>query len=163
MDCANTALRSRGVILWLKWRTEIVWNSNLFNMENFKLDLSKLTPVPEAERVKGNWYVVADENEGFIAPAITQYHSDNCGMDIDGDKTWVEWAFWFAIPADLPGFPKAELPDKITLPLKDWSCSYNSDVILLHRKPEMVKTLVLPAGTKEQRRNRLLEELEKLG
>ena len=131
-------------------------------MENFKLDLSKLTPVDEKDRVKGNWYVVADDKEGFKASGITQYHSSNRGMDLNGGQSWSDWKYWFAIPPNLPGFPVATTPDIITLPLSEWAYSYNSDVIVLHRK-KYVPTLVIPAGTVEERKKRLQEELDKLG
>jgi hypothetical protein len=130
-------------------------------MENFKLDLSKLTLVAEKDRVKGNWYVVADEMDRY--GIICQWHSCDVALshhnpEIEGDT----WNYWFAIPPNLPGFPVQELPDIIKLPLSEWAYSYNQDAILLHRK-KYVETLVLPAGTIEERKKRLQEELDKLG
>lgn len=131
-------------------------------MENFKLDLTKLTPVPEKDRVKGNWYLCTDVVSDNY-PIIKRWHSGNHAMDSNSDnKDSFSWIHWFAIPSNLPGFPKAELPDKIVLPLSEWAYSYNQDVIVLHRK-KYVETLVLPAGTIEERKKRLQEELEKLG
>ena len=129
-------------------------------MENFKLDLSKLTPIPEEYRVKGNWYVVADDidsNELFMARW-------NIGSHILTKSGLLReiWPLWFAIPPNLPGFPSATTPDIITLPLSEWAYSYNNDVIVLHRK-KYVPTLVIPAGTVEERKKRLQEELDKLG
>ena len=130
-------------------------------MENFKLDLSKLTPVDEKDRVKGNWYVVADSSNGSKIGAIIQYHSSSRGMDLNGEQSWSDWKHWFASPPNLPGFPDATLPDQIRLPLSEWAYSYNQDVIVLHRK-KYVPTLVIPACTIEERKRRLQEELDKL-
>jgi hypothetical protein len=146
----------------MKWRIGIVWIYNLDKkkMENIKLDLTKLTPVAEENRVKGNWYVVADDmgQNG----RISQWYSGNSAISHVRGCEGVCWAFWFAIPPNLPGFPVQELSDKIELPLSEWSYSYNQDVILLHRKKRMFPTLVLPAGTIEERKKRLQDELEKL-
>ena len=128
-------------------------------MENFKLDLSKLTPVAEKDRVKGNWYVVADRMEqvGYIR----QWQEwDRC-IHIDG-RAGCSWNHWFAIPPNLPGFPDATLPDQIRLPLSEWAYSYNQDVIVLHRR-KYVPTMVFPACTIAERKKRLQEELDKLG
>ena len=128
-------------------------------MENFKLDLSKLTPVDEKDRVQGNWYVVADNmvQNGRICQFL---HRDIAMSQVSGLEG-VGWEHWFAIPPNLPGFPVATTPDIITLPLSEWAYSYNNDVIVLHRK-KYVPTLVIPAGTVEERKKRLQEELDKL-
>ena len=131
-------------------------------MENFKLDLSKLTPVAESDRVKGNWYVVADYIGNVNTFSIRRYHSGNKDMN-QGGSDCAYYIHWFAIPPNLPGFPVQELPDIIKLPLSEWSYSYSDTHILLHRKPRTVGTLVLPAGTIEERKKRLQEELDKLG
>jgi hypothetical protein len=129
-------------------------------MEKFKLDLTKLTPVDEKDRVKGNWYVVCDDMIQDVT-YYTRWHSRDSQMLISG-AIGASWSHWFAIPPNLPGFPVQELPDKIELPLSEWSYSYNQNVILLHRK-KYVETLVLPAGTIDERKKRLQEELDKLG
>jgi hypothetical protein len=129
-------------------------------MENFKLDLSKLTPVAEADRVKGSWYLACDRI-GIDTPAVLIFHSGRSNMGVDGQPVAI-WNHWFLIPPNLPGFPVQELPDEIKLPLSEWSYSYNQDVILLHRKKRMFPTLVLPAGSVEERKKRLQDELEKL-
>ena len=129
------------------------------NMENFKLDLSKLTPVAEKDRVQGNWYVVA--NKLSLLGVISQWHCSNSRIDPADGGMGLAYKYWFAIPPNLPGFPVATTPDIITLPLSEWAYSYNSDVIVLHRK-KYVSTLVIPAGTVDERRKRLQEELEKL-
>ena len=54
------------------------------------------------------------------------------------------------------------LPDIIKLPLSEWSYSYSDTHILLHRKPRMLSTLVIPACTIAERKKRLQEELDKL-
>lgn len=128
-------------------------------MENFKLDLTKLTPVAEDDRVTGNWYVVA--NKLSHLGVISQWHCSNSRIDPADGGMGLAYKYWFAIPPNLPGFPKAELPDQIRLPLSEWAYSYNEEVILLHRR-KYAPTLVLPAGTVDERRKRLQEELEKL-
>lgn len=146
-------------------------------MENFKLDLSKLTPVAEKDRVKGNWYVVADDKEGFKAPGITQYHSSNRGMDLNGEQSWAEWKHWFAIPPNLPGFPVAELPDEFELNVKDWQyktdtmydwlnlekATFDGERIIKHRRKPNLPELTIPEQTASERKKWLQRELEKLG
>lgn len=122
-------------------------------MENYKLDLRKLTPVAEKDRVKGNWYVVVDDV--MHRGRIFQWSHE------DVSTTGTCWKHWFLIPPNLPGFPDATLPDQIRLPLSEWAYSYNQDVIVLHRK-KYIPTMVFPACTVEERKKRLQEELDKL-
>ena len=127
--------------------------------QTFKLDLSKLTPVEEADRVKGNWYLVADSSDGAII--ITPYHSGSSEMANNGERG-IRWNCWFAIPPNLPGFPQSNLPDLIKLPLNEWSYSYSNTHIVLHRTKRM-PSLTIPSGTKAEQIEavrKLLAELE---
>lgn len=131
-------------------------------MEEFKLDLSKLTPVAEQDRVRGNWYVVADEMNQF--GQIRQWHSDDHQIDyLCGSKS-SPWSHWFAIPPGLPGFPKGELPDEIELKAGEWldaSCFTLMYSQKFKRKRTMPE-LTIPSGTKAEQIEFLRKELEKL-
>jgi hypothetical protein len=139
-------------------------------MENFKLDLTKLTPVAEADRVKGNWYVVSDEMDiyGFIC----QWHSKNNDIGCYGG-IGAKWKYWFLIPPNLPGFPVQELPDEFELKLDDWefitngdwtplaTVSHKNDIKFRRIKPKL-PSLSIPEQTESERREWLQAELEKL-
>lgn len=161
----------------MKKCTGVVWNYNLDRkkMENFKLDLTKLTPVAEKERVKGNWYVVSEGMDDKL-PVIVLYHSSNRGMDCTGEQSWAEWNYWFAIPPNLPGFPAQELPDEFEL--KEGEYEYDSDYhkgwsniskltdnkqIRFRRIKPKLPTTTIPEQTESERREWLQKELEKLG
>lgn len=144
-------------------------------MENFKLDLTKLTPVAEKDRVKGNWYVVADGmGEGSYPVWINRWHSGDYAMRVDG-KIFNSWSHWFAIPPNLPGFPVAELPDEIEFKEGEWE--YYSDnqrkwrdisgltlisQIKFRRIKPKLPSLSIPEQTASERREWLQKELEKL-
>ena len=133
----------------------------LTNMETFKLDLSKLTPVAEDDRVKGNWYVVADEMDNE-SPIITQFYSGNNGM-MYGEKS-VTWNYWFAIPPGLPGFPQAELPDEFELKRGEREYIETKTGWMVRKVIPKLPQLSIPSGTKSEQvaeLKRLLEELEK--
>lgn len=128
-------------------------------METFKLDLSKLTPVPEADRVKGNWYVVANRMDSF--PIILQCGDYNNQSLASG----IHWKFWFAIPPGLPGFPVVELPDEIEFDLRTWDIE--TPRLLTIKLSRKVKTklpeISIPSGTKSEQvaeLRKILEELE---
>ena len=125
------------------------------NMDNFKLDLTQLTPVEEKDRVKGNYYVAADDFSEH--GTIRQWLSGNHSMHWRGGNG-SEWALWFAIPPGLPGFPVAELPDEIKLPLNEWSYSYSNTHIVLHRTKRM-PSLTIPSGTRAEQLAKLKEIL----
>lgn len=137
-------------------------------MENFKLDLTQLTPVAEADRIKWNWYVVANITDSN--PWIVQWGEND--LDIDS----LEWNFWFAIPPNLPGFPKSELPDEFELKQGEheyyseyherWmhiSALTGSNNITFRRTKPTLPELTIPSGTKSEQIEavkKILEELE---
>lgn len=118
-------------------------------MENFKLDLSKLTPVAEKDRIKGNWYVVADNLNQY--GGISQWHSGRNRIspsDGDGDAG-IEYDFWFAIPPNLPGFPKAELPDEMEFMDIEWHVNPTSNSMIMKRiKNPNYPEFTIPSGTR---------------
>lgn len=127
-------------------------------MENFKLDLTQLTPVAEKDRVRGNWYVVADLiREEY--PRLEQYHESN------KDFSDCPWKHWFAIPSNLPGFQTAELPDEFELKAGEWLDASGFTVPYsqkFKRKPPLPE-LTIPSGTLEEQidaTKKILAELE---
>jgi hypothetical protein len=129
-------------------------------MENFKLDLAKLTPVAEKDRVQGNWYVVADGMGEH--GRISQWYSGNLAMSHVRGYEGASWAFWFAIPPNLPGFPVQELPERINLSRREWALAYSDELIMISRKPKL-PSLSIPEQTESERRDWLQAELDKLG
>jgi hypothetical protein len=135
-------------------------------MENFKLDLTQLTPVEEADRIKGNWYVVADNlNE---RGTIRQWHSGNYSMEYYYGSTELH-KYWFLIPPGLPGFPVAELPDVFVLNKGEWEYTDKSGKFIvvpvnsIFRKIKHLPELTIPSGTKAEQIEavkKLLNELE---
>ena len=129
-------------------------------MENFKLDLSKLTPVAEADRIKGNWSVVADSMSGNTMIRIAQFdYSRYCLYG-------TIWHFWFAIPPGLPGFPSGELPDEFELKAGEWECTnfYGNFVKIsvnstFRRIKPTLPELTIPSGTREAQIEFLRKEL----
>lgn len=129
-------------------------------MDNFKLDLTKLTPVEEKDRVKGNWYFVSDDMTLDIV-YCTRFHSGKNQMLTSG-IIGASWVNWFLIPPSLPGFPKSDLPELIKLPLNEWSYSYSDTHIVLHRTKRM-PSLTIPSGTRAEQIEavrKLLNELQ---
>ena len=138
-------------------------------MELFKLDLTQLTRVEEKDRVKGNWYVVAD-NTVLSTPWIVQWHSKDRSMDDLGRQS-VKFKFWLQIPPGLPGFPVAELPDEFDIKAGEWEFKpYGYGTISLNIvsgvyrriKPTLPK-LTIPSGTRAEQIEavkKLLAELE---
>lgn len=136
-------------------------NNNSNNMDNFKLDLTKLTPVEEKDRVKGNWYVVADDFSEH--GTIRQWLSGNHSMHWRGGNG-SEWALWFAIPPGLPGFPVAELPDEIEINAGEWEKQFPSGWRPLQeshklRKINRMPSLTIPSGTRAEQFAKLKELL----
>jgi hypothetical protein len=137
--------------------------NNELNQNNMEITLDKktLTYVREEDRIQGNWYIVLDKIASS-PPWIVQWHSGDRSMDAWGGQS-VQFNFWFAIPPNLPGFPKSDLPDLIKLPLNEWSYSYsNLSHIVLHRTKRM-PSLTIPSGTKAEQIEavrKLLAELE---
>ena len=133
-------------------------------METFNLDLSKLTPVAEDDRVKGNWYVVADNIGNYGTVSIRRWHSNNDDMCQIGTPS-IHWKLWFAIPSGLPGFPKDELPDEFELNKGEWLDA--SGIVLTYnqtfkRKLVTLPTISIPSGTKSEQLAELRKILEKL-
>lgn len=132
-------------------------------MEQFKLDLSKLTPVAEANRIMGNYYIACDDIE-TKQPVITRWHSGN-NQIFDGRKG-VYWKHWLQIPPGLPGFPVAELPDEFELKKGEWLDA--SGIMLAYnqtfkRKPVALPEISIPSGTKSEQIEavkKILEQLE---
>lgn len=138
-------------------------------MENFKLDLTQLTPVAEADRIKGNWYVVADYLNDDTPP-ILQFKERN--LDTSGSI----WEYWLQIPPNLPGFPKSELPDEFELKQGEheyyseyrerWmhiSAMTGTNNITFRRTKPTLPELTIPSGTKSEQIEavrKILEELE---
>jgi len=134
-------------------------------MNNFKLDLTQLTPVEEKDRVKGNWYVVSDKLEKDT-PVMVRFHSGNKNMNMNGEET-ASWKFWFLIPPSLPGFPvSCELLDEFELKEGNWEYSNRSgefhvvpiNSIFRRIKPEL-PTLTIPSGTRAEQLAKLKEIL----
>lgn len=140
-------------------------NNNSNNMDNFKLDLTQLTPVAEKDRVRGNWYLTSDSiNDDY--PCLRRWHSAKNSMDHNGCDSLCEWVFWFLIPPGLPGFPVAELPDEFELKEGNWEYSNRSgefhvvpiNSIFRRIKPEL-PTLTIPSGTRSEQLAKLKEIL----
>ena len=125
------------------------------------IDKKTLTYVREENRVQGNWYIVLDKIITLSTPLIVQWHSNDRSMNAWGGQS-VKFNFWFEIPPNLPGFPKAELPDLIKLPLNEWSYSYSDSHIVLHKTKRM-QPITIPSGTKAEQIEavrKILAELE---
>jgi hypothetical protein len=145
-------------------------------MEKFKLDLTKLTPVAEKDRVRGSWYVVADYMGDGNTCSIRRYHSGNKDMVQDGRDS-NHYRHWFAIPPNLPGFPVQELPDEFELKAGEWeyeSAIYRKFVdvarfsahkgfMRFRRIKPKLPSLSIPEQTESERREWLIKELERLG
>lgn len=146
-------------------------------MENFKLDLSKLTPVAEKDRVMGNWYVVADFIGDADTCSIRRYHSGNKDM-VQGGRPNGHFSHWFLIPPNLPGFPAQELPDEFEVKAGEWSYlnelkdEWNAlflampkgkNLLKLRRIKPTLPELTIPEQTASERMAWLQEELDKLG
>lgn len=137
-------------------------------MENFKLDLTQLTPVAEADRIKGNWYVVCDHIDHPCSLSIRRWHSQKYDMNQGGGCS-TYFVYWFAIPPNLPGFPKSELPDKFELKVGEWEY-YNTytrcwekSTGAIYRRIKHLPKLTIPSGTKSEQIEavrKILEELE---
>lgn len=144
-------------------------------MDNFKLDLTQLTPVAEADRIRGNWYVVADNLNQY--GGISQWHSGRNRISPNDGDEGIKYDFWFAIPPGLPGFPKSDLPDEFELVQnkheyyshyhEKWmhiSALTGENEILFRRKPKpTLPELTIPSGTLEEQieaTKKILAELE---
>lgn len=152
-------------------------------MDNFKLDLTQLTPVEEKDRVKGNWYLVADRLGDY--GTMVQHHSGDAAMDYTDGSLHCNWGLWFLIPPNLPGFPVAELP---TMPVvgKEYEFdlgdiitegiltgfefySEGDDIKFIAEKINLIRPIqslpsfTIPSGTKAEQIEgvkKILEELE---
>jgi hypothetical protein len=131
-------------------------------MENFKLDLTQLTHVEEKDRIKGNWYVVADYLNDDTPP-ILQFKERNL------DTGSSNWKYWLQIPPNLPGFPKSELPDEFELKAGEWDYynkwtrCWEKSKGAKYRRNKQLPELTIPSGTKEDQIEavrKILEELE---
>jgi len=131
-------------------------------MDNFKLDLTQLTPVEEKDRIKGNYYVAMD-NLTSSPPWIVQWHSFDRSMGVYGSRS-VRFHYWFQIPPNLPGFPVAELPDEIEINAGDWEKQFPSGWRPLQeshklRRTNKLPTLTIPSGTRAEQLAKLKEIL----
>jgi len=136
-------------------------------MDNFKLDLTQLTPVAEADRIKWNWYVVADNLDQY--GGISQWHSGRNRISPNDGDEGIKYDFWFAIPPGLPGFPKAELPDEFEITPDEWEYSDNLGnyhTVKIGSKFRRIKPnpkITIPSGTVQEQIEavkKLLAELE---
>ena len=137
-------------------------------MDNFKLDLTQLTPVEEKDRVKGNYYVALD-NKTSSPPWIVQWHSSDRSMNTLQEPS-VRFKHWFAIPPGLPGFPVAELPDEFELKWSEWEIQefINPQFLKLKmdikfRRIKHLKPITIPSGTRAEQIEavrKLLNELQ---
>lgn len=136
----------------------------------YKIDLSKLALVELKDRVKGNWYVVANFIDDNSTVAIRRWYSDNTAMLQNGNQDSCAWSKWFEIPPNLPGFPKAELPDELILKGDEWEYMYptgdyvkiSSGIKARRIKEKTAETLILPPSSLEDRKSRLEAELLKV-
>lgn len=131
-------------------------------MNNFKLDLTQLTPVEEKDRIKGNYYVAADDLSEH--GTIRQWLSGNHSIHWRGGGG-TEWKLWFLIPPGLPGFPKAELLDEFELKEGNWEYSNRSGefhvvpINSIFRRINKLPTLTIPSGTRAEQLAKLKEYL----
>lgn len=141
---------------------------NHINMDNFKLDITQLTPVEEKDRVKGNWYVAVEDLK-TSTPWISQWHSiDRCMNALQEPS--VRFKHWFLIPPNLPGFPVAELPDEINLKGDEWEFEYPNgnfakirSGVKARRITPTLPQLTIPSGTRAEQIEavkKLLNELQ---
>jgi hypothetical protein len=137
-------------------------------MENFKLDLTQLTPVEEKDRIKGNWYLVCDHIDSPCDLSIRRWHSQKYDMNQGGGCS-TYFVYWFAIPPNLPGFPKSELPDEFELKAGEWDYynkwtrCWEKSKGAKYRRNKQLPELTIPSGTKEDQIEavrKILEELE---
>ena len=130
-------------------------------MENFKLDLTQLTPVAEADRIKGNWYVVADKLNEY--GGISQWHSGRNRISPNDGDEGIKFDLWFAIPPNLPGFPKAELPDEFEIVSTDWELINIPYGTRYRKRKPILMPITIPSGTKSEQIEavrKILAELE---
>jgi len=158
VQCIESGLKARRV--YQKLIND--FNSIKNNMDNFKLDLTQLTPVEEKYRIKGNYYVACDKF-GIDIPIILRFHSDSHNMNAHGEKS-ASWKNWFLIPPGLPGFPVAELPDEIEINAGDWEKQFPSGWRPLQeshklRRINKLPTLTIPSGTRAEQLAKLKELL----
>jgi len=133
------------------------------NMDNFKLDISKLTPVNEKNRVKGNYYLTSDSIDDKY-PCLRRWHSAKNSMDDNGCDSLCEWDLWFLIPPGLPGFPVAELPEEIEINAGEWEKQFPLDWRPLQeshklRKINRLPALTIPSSTRAEQVAKLKELL----
>ena len=139
-------------------------------MEQFKLDLTQLTPVEEKDRVKGAWYVLCYQIDLTCDCSLRRWHSKKYDMNQGGECS-TYFVNWFAIPPNLPGFPKAELPDEFQINDSEWEfkpdgCETFSSSIMggtYRRTKPALPELTIPSGTKSEQIEavrKLLAELE---
>lgn len=141
--------------------------NNELNMEII-IDKKTLTYVREENRVQGNWYIVLDKIITLSTPLIVQWHSNDRSMDAWGGQS-VKFNFWFEIPPNLPGFPKAELPDEIDLEYGGWEYynimtrSWEKSIRAKYRRIKSLPQLTIPSGTRSEQIEavkKILAELE---
>jgi hypothetical protein len=141
-------------------------NNHSNNMEqSFKLDLTQLTPVEEKDRVKGNYYVAADNIDPTCTFSIRRWHSQKYDMNQGGECS-LPFANWLAIPPNLPGFPVAELPDELELKWSEWEIKefINPQFLKLKmdikfRRIKHLPELTIPSGTRAEQVAKLKELL----
>lgn len=134
-------------------------------MEKFKLDLTQLTSIAEADRIKGNWYVVADDIRQY--GVIHQWNCENNVIHWTGG-VGSNWSHWLQIPPNLPGFPKAELPDMLVLKEEEWeyyntwtSC-WEKSKGAKYRRIKHLPELTIPPGTKSEQIEAVKKILQEL-